>query len=1059
MKLLSILTLLCPFLIIAQPITLKGKIISGNDSPIGSATIILKRTNATTISAANGEFIIPGALPLDTIIISATGYETVEEHINESGTLTVILKPIIKTLQEVVINTGYQQLPKERATGSFTHIDNKLFNQQIGTDVLSRLQYIANGLTTLPQRTSLGKDIMIRGMSTINGLSGPLVIVDNFPYDGDLANINPNDVESVTLLKDAAAASIWGARAGNGVIVITTKKGRYNQDLKIDMVTNLSIINKPNLFRIKTISTGDFIDMEMDLFSRGFYDSYLQALPFYPQSPLVDLLEKQRNGQASPGETAAQIEAWRNLDIRNDYEKYIYQKAVNRQYALNIRGGAGKYAWLIAAGIDKNDDHTAGSYNRLNLRFDNSFRLTKNLELTAGAFYTHSKLIAGREGYGNLSTVLGHLVAPYTQLADAAGNSLPVYTGHRKAYLDTVGAGKLLDWNYYPLDDNRYINNTTTLEDLVAFIGLDYKIIKGLSVNIKYRYEKQQSSNNTHYKEQSYNARNLVNRFSQIDWSSGYVKYPVPPGGVLDIANYTLNAYNLRGQLAYNHAAGPHQVVALAGAEINEKKSEGFNFRTYGYKEDILNHAAVDYANMYPDYTFGYDAFIPNTASFQKTKLRFISFFANMAYTFNGKYTLSLSGRRDASNTFGLTTNDKWKPLWSSGLAWDISKEPFYKTGWVPYLKLRFTYGFSGNTDPSKTAVTTLQYTSASPYTNTPNSSVNNFYNPSLRWETVRMYNLGLDFKTKNNRLTGSLEYFQKKATDLYGPAEVDATAGLGRTWVLRNVASLTGHGVDVELNSLNIDREFKWQTNFILNIYRDRVSEVYNLSSWGSAYINGKTALKDYSLYSFLVFKWGGLDPATGDPQGYIDKQLSKDYNNITGAGTLVEDLVWKGSSIPVIYGSVGNTFSYKNFSVTARLTYRLRYYFKRESINYTDLFNLSRGHSDFSLRWTTPGDELVTQVPSMAYPAQANRDYFYNNSEAVVEKGDHIRLQYINVGYEWENKKMKKIPLQYAQLFIVLNDIGIIWRANKRGLDPDYSNTGMAPSRSIAIGFKTTF
>ncbi|HKZ66435.1 MAG TPA: TonB-dependent receptor plug domain-containing protein, partial [Chitinophagaceae bacterium] len=294
-----ILFLLLPFLTIAQPITLKGKIISEKADPIASATIILKRTNASAISAANGEFIVPGAWPHDTIIISATGYETHEEYINESGFITVVLKPVIKTLQEVVLSTGYQQIPKERATGSFTHIDNKLFNQQVGTDVLSRLQYIANGLATLPQRVSPGKDIMIRGVSTIEGLSGPLIIVDNFPYDGDITNINPNDVESVTLLKDAAAASIWGARAGNGVIVITTKKGRYNQKLRVELIANLSIVNKPDLFKIKTISTGDFIDMEMDLFSRGFYDAYLQFAPSYPQSPLVDLLEKERNGQSS----------------------------------------------------------------------------------------------------------------------------------------------------------------------------------------------------------------------------------------------------------------------------------------------------------------------------------------------------------------------------------------------------------------------------------------------------------------------------------------------------------------------------------------------------------------------------------------------------------------------------------------------------------------------------------------------------------------------------------------------------------------------------------------
>ena len=1044
------------------PIDVKGRVVDEKGEPIAGASVQVKNTKQGTTTDNDGYFELKGVDENATLRISGVNIETFEIKVSGKSDLATLGAKTRVTIGEnvTVVNTGYQLLPKERATGSFTQIDNKTYNQQVGTDVLKRLEFITNGLTMIPQRVAFRKDILIRGPSTMLGPRNPLIIIDNFPYEGDMNNINPNDVESITILKDAAAASIWGTRAGNGVIVITTKKGRFNQPLKVEVAANIKFYEKPDLFYIKNISTNDFIDVEEFLFGKGFYDGIEQnTAERLPLSPVVEILIKKRDGLIGGAQADAMIDALRGLDVRNDFTKYFYGKEFNQQYWVQMRGGSNNIGWTLSTGYDKALSNAKAEYNRINFRSDLVFKIAKGLELTTSLYYTQSRSLAGRPQYGDLGTTFG-TIPPYTQFADAAGNPLPVITTYRIPYLDTAGAGKLLDWKFYPLTDYTHINNKTSIQDVKANLGVDYQIINGLRAEVKFQYERQQITNRNLRDAESYFARDLVNSFSQINWSTGQVTYVVPKGGVLDLDNRLLETYNVRGQVDYNKSWLRNEIAAIAGTEIRETKNTGNLYRTYGYNDEIVVSTPVDFTKMYPRYMPMLNDFIPNFNDFSKTTYRFVSFFANAAYTYDKKYTISSSLRRDASNLFGLKTNDKWTPLWSAGASWIVSNEDFYKSSILPYLNLRATFGFQGNVSPQMSAVTTIGYSGASPYTQLPYSRIRNFYNPELRWEKVSMINLGLDFRIRNNRISGSIEYYRKGMTDLYSATLVDPTVGLQTPSIIKNVGNIKGNGFDIELNTLNINSRLKWTSDLIVNTYHDKVTRIYQPTEDGANYVaQSLSHLQGYPLYSLLAYKWGGLDPATGDPQGYVNGALSKDYAAIWGSGTKISDLVYIGPTIPKIFGSLGNTVTWKNFSLTARISYRFGYYFLRKSIDYAALFSQSRGHSDFSLRWQKPGDESHTNVPSMMYPYNPDREGFYAASETLATKGDHIRFQFINLSYTIRKSDVKKLPADNINIAVIVNDIGIIWRANKYRIDPDYQESGPPPSRNISLSVRAGF
>lgn len=1054
--LLTIIILLLSASAVAQQKILTGKITDAS-SGIELTGVTVRSVIDQSISDSSGFFQIR-TIHNDTLIFTSVGYQVNKVLITSftKAPLLIAMREDRNTrLSNVVVYTGYQAVPKERSTGSFVQVNQELLNMSTGSNILNRLNGVTSSL--LFDNNSSHPPLTIRGFGTLTNtkaVSSPLIVLDNFPYEGDINNINPNDIESITVLRDAAAASIWGAKAGNGVIVINTKKSAYNQPTHLFVNTNLTISKKPDLFAVSQMTTSDFINVEQYLFKKGFYDADIADTLYWPVlSPVVNILDQQRNGQLSPADATALIDGLRNRDIRNDYLRYLYMDAVQQQYSLALTGGHENIGYRTSLGFDNNLSSLAGNKdNRITFNSELSARPLKNLFIRTGVNVTWAK--ADKNSPLPLTLVQSKDVYPYARLADNTGNPLAIEKDFRGVFKDTAGNGNLLNWEYKPLDELHNADKVSNRNDILLDFDARYSLNPWLSASVKYQYQDEKNTSANYYSRETYYSRNLINLFSSVNGAN--VTRAIPLGGILDLGNYETVSHAARGQLDYNRTFhAKHKVSAIAGAEVRQSKTTGSAYRTYGFDGNNLTSVNVNYIDRYPILDgLNYNPVIPAPTDFTGLLNRTVSMYANASYTFNYRYTFSGSARKDASNMLGVATNNKWKPLWSTGMAWRVSNEKFYHNTWLPLLNLRLTYGYSGNVNNAISALTTLKYvtTNRSRISSLPYAQVTSPPNADLRWEKIAITNAGIDFGSKDGIINGTIEFYIKKSTDVISTVPADITL-YGQPSLIRNSANLMGRGLDVSLNAAILNRGFKWESAFICSYNKVKVTR-YLLPSNPNTNIGeggNIVAVEGQNPFNIISYKWGGLNPVNGNPVGFLNKGKTEDYNAIISGATWA-DLVISGPAVPVSFGGWRNTFSYHHFTFSFNITYKFGYYFRRRTIVYTNLFNSWVGNGDFEKRWQKPGDEKHTNVPSMIYPANYYRDYFYWKSEATAEKGDHIRLQDLSLTYDVSVHK-HQTPLLHFYLYA--SNLGILWRANKDGLDPD-ANNSYPSTLSVSAGCK---
>ncbi|HWV72849.1 MAG TPA: SusC/RagA family TonB-linked outer membrane protein [Pseudosphingobacterium sp.] len=1026
-------------------ITVQGYVTDTTNHALQSVTVREPTTGRTVITDVNGYFRIAGIVEGSLLTFRLLGFKPQQEKASAEAMYIRLVESMGElAAAEVTINTGYQSISKERITGSFVQVDNALINRSVSTNILDRLKGAVSGLN-FDRTADNDIGISIRGRSTLVSNTRPLIVVDNFPYDGELSNINPNDIQTIDVLKDAAAASIWGALAGNGVIVITTKKGTYNQSLTIEANSNITVKQKPDLFyNQRWTSPSDFIEVERFLFDNGFYNSKINNTRTFPVlTPGVEVMVRQRNGELSSSEAENQLQLLASHDLRNDLDKFFYREAIFQQYSLNMRGGNDRANYMFSAGYDDNNQsETRNDNNRLTLTSYLNFRPIKNLQTFVSINYTNNNSYQN----SNASSILGAgSLYPYAQLADNEENPLSVDRYYRKSFVDNAQSKGLLDWSYSPLFELRNSDKSVKLSDIRINTGLSYRIIDCFSGELKYQYQKGISNSSSFLTPESYTVRNLINRYSEL-FDNVMTVRNIPLGGILNKGSTDLISNAFRGQLNFDKDWGDHSLTALAGFEARETITDGFNTRWYGYDPETGQHQLVDFSKSFGTYPGG-NSFIPNESGVVGTVDRFRSYFANGSYTYKDKYTVTGSARLDQSNLFGVQTNQKGVPLWSTGLKWDVSKEDFYKIICLSTLSLRASYGFNGNINRSISSYTIAQY-----LTNTEVPSYNYAWivfpgNPDLRWEKVRIINIGLDF-TLGKIMNGTVEVYWKNGTDLIGNSPMPASSGfLAATG---NFADMKAKGLDFILNSRNIDNGFKWTTNFLLSYSSDKVTK-YKGGNTSAINLN---LIEGNPFYSIYPTSFAGLDN-TGDPLGYLNGEISKDYTQLN----VLPNSDRRSYRVqPSIFGSLRNTFNHKQFDFSFNILFKAGYYFIRPGLDYFNLFNSGIGNISFSDRWQNPGDEYSTNIPAMKYPVDFGRESFYNQSDALVEKGDHLRLQDISIGYVLKAKERGALPFQSIRFYIYLNNLGIIWRANKHGIDPDFQSAYIEP-RSASLGAKFTF
>jgi TonB-dependent SusC/RagA subfamily outer membrane receptor len=549
----------------AQDIT--GRIISQHDNrPLGGARVRLQKANLHIGTDASGAFSLRARQLPDTLIISYVGFQQKRIALSAQNLHlgNIHLAEDAATLQEVTVNTGYYQVARERATGSFTQVDNELLNRTVSTNILDRLEGLSSGLQF--DRSNLSKEnansnqpeLRIRGLGTIAGGAAPLIIVDNFPYEGEITSINPNDVESVTILKDAASASIWGARAGNGVIVINTKQGHFSQATKVSFSASANLLDKPDLYYNQDyLPSATAMAFQEELFNRGAYtEDDKTYIPTY-----AELLIKRRDNQISEAQFQAGKSTMQQTDFREQALRYLYQKGLNRQYAFNVSGGNSTYKYYLSTGYDQNkSNQVARSSDRLNINFQNTFQVRKDLELSGSMWYSLQDAENNSISYSGIGAGIRE---PYTRLVDEIGSALPAgYLARRQKYAEQALGNGLLDWLYRPVDELALTDNTSGSTELRINAGLKYSLLKHFHISATYQHLRGTTESQTLYDAESYYVRNLVNRFTQANG-----QLILPKGHILQgNAPGKSQGHSGRIQLNYNqNFSGGHQITVLGG--------------------------------------------------------------------------------------------------------------------------------------------------------------------------------------------------------------------------------------------------------------------------------------------------------------------------------------------------------------------------------------------------------------------------------------------------------------------------------------------------------------
>jgi TonB-linked SusC/RagA family outer membrane protein len=1091
---------------IVQAVT--GVVKGAQGQPLAGISVSVKGYSMGAVTNAQGQFNVTGHAG-DILVLSGIGYYTKEIKISsgEVFNISMLVKTMSLDTASVTFSTGYQNIPKERATGSFEIITKEQLQHSTDPNLLRRLEGITTSIdfrndlrptnSSNPNaKKSPLTDLTIRGKNTLNysteNNSGQvLVVIDGIASPYSIDKVNPNDVESITILKDAAAASIWGSRAANGVIVVKTKKGAYNRPVQVTFNSNINVTKKVDLYYNKTMSIPDFIDAQMLQFNTAGRPlpeiNISQLYGQEPVSPVAEIMDAWKNKNTlTEAQALAQINALRGNDIRRDYTDYFLRNAVTQSYSLAVDGGSKVINYRFSGGYDKTINNTKNSgVDRFAFGYNTSARPVKNLELQANISYNLQRN-NDQAAENRITGATDATFYPYTRLKN--NTSIPkTYRPGLVDLMESTYGDKLLSFRYSPLEDINEGYNKVRSQNINLNLGANYRLFESLSFQLTYNYNTGRDEDNTLYRQNSFYMRNLINYYTTSPYSTDPETYEdvpdfvrsLPLGGLYQTNLTKSSNQTARGQINFDKTFhDKHQLSAIAGIDIAQTYSIIKADQYYGYNERTLENAAnIDYSKLVPilfaeDFN-GYNGeYIPKVArSFTDAKIRTFSYYANAAYTYDRRYTLSASTRKDLSSEFGQGTNKKGTPYFSVGAGWNISNETFFHPTVFSQLKLRTTFGYNGNVNPlviARPIITYINYgNNGVPYAATPLSG--SVSNSLLRPEKTGIFNLGIDYTLKGEKVSGSVEYYNKNTKDLLANGALDPSTGY--TNAIYNTGNLRGYGIDMTLNSLNLQKGlFRWNSNFLFSYNKVKVSKLYAASAntAGSVVSNSSGSYNEgYDLSRVFGYKWTGLDPLTGDPRGYVNKETVSISNSSEGSANYraiqnapVADAHYFGSAVPVFYGSFRNTLTYGSFSVSANLLYKFGYYIRRplsQVVKYSDLFT-ARGTlqgAEYANRWQKAGDEKTTNVPSAVVTSNdQSRDNFYYYSDINVIKGDHIRLQEINLSYI---PSLKIKALKNLRIYANVNNLGILWKANKQGVDPEVFDYPIP--KSYSLGFSANF
>ncbi|MFD2890338.1 SusC/RagA family TonB-linked outer membrane protein [Chitinophaga cymbidii] len=1045
------------------------RITDTSGQPLPGASVSIRNSKISGITDADGVF-NADVKEGDVLLVSFVGHETstitITPSILSRATLSIALQPSVTRLQEiaVTVNTGYQVVAREKMTGATVSVGSGELEKRYTPNILDNLEGRAPGLVIYRGTTS------IRGIGTINANKNPLIVLDGLPVEGSVADINPYDVANITVLKDAAAAAIYGARAANGVIVITTKKAKGKRTT-VEFSSDMTVTQKPDLdFNLMT--PAQQIDKEGEVFAYlyantgGAYPNTAAAIAATDaainrgssMSPLYYAYYRLAKGDITQSEFDQEVASLKQNNFRRQFKDNALRNGLLQQYNLAVRSAGDKFQSNLVLNYKTSNTGIINAYDRqLNLFYKGAYEVAPWLNANYGV---NTVLGYGKESNSSFAT--SGLNAPsYQPLLDAGGNRVYYATADYNSYNTNPASQPLYDLKVNHLDELGKDFKRTNSQHNRYYLNLTAKVIPGLTLTPQFQYESDAINTSAYSEEDSYIMRYL---------KSVYTTLLPTNGGKLATTHTRGDYWTARGQAQYQRRFGKHAVDVIAGTEFRQTRVRGTGGLLLGYDDQLQSHATTSVSfpalNAYRNTTafkpgFStvqlYETYLSDPfAVFPETVHRFNSNYANATYTFDDRYNAFGSFRVDYADVFGLDERFRGKPLWSAGLGWNIHNESFMEdVQWINFLKLRTTYGVTGNIVQGVSSFLTANSTLVNTITSFPMSVVTNAANPELRWEKTATTNVGVDFSLLDNRLNGSLDLYRKKGSDLLVTTRLDPSEGF--TSQIINNGRLLNKGIELNIQyewfSAAKPGDLRWMTGVVLSRNKNRITYIDEVATTPVALAQGGYKV-GYPVNALYAFQYKGLD-ANGQPQWLAG---NGDLTTLALTANDMNAVIYAGTTDPQINTTLTNELYYKGFSLNV-----LAVYYGGQSLRAVVpevVSGVSYGSMPAYLADSWEPGKTNTIIPGYGkyspglYPGTRSAPaYHLGFSDAFVRKGDFIKIRSATVGYQLPQQWTRKIAAQSVRLRFQANNPKALWTRNDIGIDPETGGARVPASYVFGI------
>ncbi|SOD14493.1 SusC/RagA family TonB-linked outer membrane protein [Pedobacter xixiisoli] len=1073
---------------------LRGIVNDNEGLPMPGVTITQKGTTNMVHTDQNGYFAIYVSDSNNTLAFSYLGYEQKEVKYSKGATGTsvvVSLAPSNSILQEVVV-TGYQTISKERSTAAISVVDNKTLNENINTDLYSALEGRIAGLMSEKNANGVGSDkLILRGIGTfstsaVNGVGvEPLLVIDGLPTEISLSDVNPYDIESVNVLRDAAAASIYGSRAANGIIVLTTKKGSGN--LKVTLNSDFFVSTKPNLNLMNYASTSEAIDYEQAIYNKerarytntaSMFNAYGDiangTIKYY--SPLYQLNRDKEEGKITTTQFDNTINQWRTNDYIEDYKNNVWQNEFRQRYNLSFSGGTNKQNTFLSFNFD--DSKQRIKYNQdknFTLYAKSNFQLKSWLNATIGFNGSYSTADVTDASYSDFT-----IQNRYEQIVDANGNLvISPYVNIKDGFtgslaMNGVVAGKINSTtSLKPVSFNILNALQEGIEErnslaLRAFANLQAKIYDGLSFGTQFQYENRRNSRESFYDANSYKMRYASDALANYSSTTNLYTSGLPAGGRYYQYNNQSSSYTFRNQLNYDKSfnQNKHSVSAIAGFEMREIFSpRSIEQLRYGYDPVTLSSVILDNASLsqtgLPSYIYGGNRTLSTLGRTQtEVKHRYFSVYSNMSYTYLSRYNVTGSVRIDRADLFGVDPQYKNRPLWSVGLGWNASNEEFLSNvSWIDMLKLRATYGVNGNVDQTTTPYLTATRRNDNLFPTLQYTNITVLPNPKLRWEKVASSNIGLDFSLFKGKLRGNFDVYNKYSSDLLATTELDPTVGaLNR---VLNSGEMRNRGIEIGLGSNWYNKnDLRFSSNFIIAFNNNAVKKVNITNSTAQNYVAAPQNyfFEDETFGSLYAYKYGGMINGypyvldeNGNPSISFDSNGNPIATSIKSSINNSAALVNMGPLTPTYTGSLSQRMSYKQFDLNVLMVFSGGNKLRKDFIDPGETKTTTITNTVVTNGQENNLPRLVVDYPENLLNYAGNIISMWRNSDVNVVDADYVKLRNVSLSYNLPQSFANKIKISSAKITFQMNNIWY-WSAAGNNIDPE-TYTSNSATRNIPL------